>query len=111
MHKGKLREKLPRLLLYLLDAVLLRNLLQAHFTELIFDEAYYWYYAKEMAWGYFDHPPMVALLIKIGSFFFNGELGVRLMSCLLSVGTFLILWSLIDSPKKRGHVIPFFVLV
>jgi len=103
--------KLPKTLLYLLGTLFLINLLQSAFTHLIFDEAYYWYYSQEMAWGYFDHPPMVAFLIKIGSLFFDGELGVRFMSCILSVGTFLILWQLIDDPKKRGYVPQFFVLV
>ena len=103
--------KLPKTLLYLLGALLLINLLQSAFTHLIFDEAYYWYYAQEMAWGYFDHPPMVALLIKMGSLFFDGELGVRFMSCILSVGTFLIIWQLIENPKKKDYVPQFFVLV
>ena len=66
--------KLPRIFLYLLAAILIINLLQGYFTELIFDEAYYWYYAQQMAWGYFDHPPMVAFIVKISSLFFNGEL-------------------------------------
>lgn len=103
--------KLPKLFLYLLGALLTINLLQGHFTELIFDEAYYWYYAQNMAWGYFDHPPMVALLIKMSSFFFTGELGVRFMSCILSMGTFVILWSLIDNPKKNNYIPHFFVLL
>ena len=103
--------KLPRPFLFLLGFVLIINLLQAHFTAIIFDEAYYWHYAKKMAWGYFDHPPMVALLIKISSFFFEGELGVRFISCLLSVATPIVLWLTIDTKKKYDHVIPFFVLV
>ncbi|MEL6917735.1 MAG: glycosyltransferase family 39 protein [Bacteroidota bacterium] len=103
--------KLPKLFLYLLGAILLLNLLQSNFTELIFDEAYYWYYAQDLAWGYFDHPPMVAFLIKISSFFFDGELGVRFMSCMLSAGTFIFLWLLVDHPKKNNCVFHFFVLV
>ncbi|WP_291870027.1 glycosyltransferase family 39 protein [Maribacter sp.] len=99
--------KLPKLLLILLGSLLVINVLQAYFTELIYDEAYYWHYAQNMAWGYFDHPPMVALLIKISSFFFDGELGVRFMSCVLSVGSFLFLWLLIDNPKKNDHIILF----
>lgn len=104
-------QKIPKPLRYLLAALFLLNIVQAYFTELIFDEAYYWHYAQEMAWGYFDHPPMMALLIKISSFFFEGELGVRFMSCLLSVGTMLILWFMIDNPKKQHYGIHFFVLV
>ncbi|EAQ99893.1 ArnT family glycosyltransferase [Maribacter sp. HTCC2170] len=103
--------KLPRLFLILLGSILVLNLLQANFTELIFDESYYWHYAKNMAWGYFDHPPMVAFLIKISSFFFKGELGVRFMSCLLSAGTFIFLWLAIDNTNKEKYVPHFFTLV
>lgn len=99
------------LFLYLLGAIFLINLIQAHFTELIFDEAYYWYYAQHMAWGYFDHPPMVALLVKISSLFFEGELGVRFMSSVLMAGTVFTLWQLVSPSKKEEYVPHFFVLV
>lgn len=105
-----MRSKLPNLFLYLLGAVLVLNLLQANFTNLIFDEAYYWYYAKNMAWGYFDHPPMVAGMIELSSLFFNGELGVRFMSCILSAGTLITLWLIADHPKKKDYVLHFFVV-
>ncbi len=104
-------QKLPKLFLLLLGALFIINILQAHFTELIFDEAYYWYYAKNIAWGYFDHPPMVAWLIRLSSVFFNGELGVRFMSCLLSVITVILLWLMIDDSKKKSFIVPFFVVV
>jgi len=102
-------KKLPKLLVILLTSLFILNVLQAHFTELIYDEAYYWHYAQDMAWGYFDHPPMVAFLVKISSFFFDGELGVRFMSCILSIGSIIILWLLIDNPKKKDYVLPFFI--
>lgn len=63
-----------------------------------------------MAWGYFDHPPMVALLIKLSGFLFNGELGVRFMSCILSAANILVLWLVIDHPKKNDYIPHFFVL-
>lgn len=103
--------KLPKLLLYFLGGVLAINLLQAHFTELIFDEAYYWYYAKEMAWGYFDHPPMVALMIKLSSFFFDGELGVRFIGCIMAIGTLILLWVMVDNREKKDYIVHFFVLI
>ncbi|WP_297691704.1 glycosyltransferase family 39 protein [uncultured Eudoraea sp.] len=106
-----MRLKLPRIFLYLLALIFILNILQAHFTELIFDEAYYWYYAQNMAWGYFDHPPMVALIIKISSLFFGGELGVRFISTVLSAGTYLILWFLFDNQTKNKYVLQYFVLV
>jgi len=100
-----------KLFLLLIGVVLILNLIQAHFTELIFDEAYYWHYAQSMAWGYFDHPPMVALLIEISSWFFSGELGIRFMGCLLSVGTLWVLWLMVEDTEKQKYVIHFFVLV
>ncbi|MBM1104796.1 glycosyltransferase family 39 protein [Aurantibacter crassamenti] len=103
--------RLPKLLLYLLGGLLLLNLIQAYFTELIYDEAYYWQFAKELAWGYFDHPPMVAWMAAISGHFFDGELGVRFLSCLLSIGTMIILWMMINHPRKNDYVLHFFVLV
>ncbi|AZQ60150.1 glycosyltransferase family 39 protein [Maribacter sp. MJ134] len=103
-------KKIPKPFYYFLSVFLLLNLVQSYFTELIFDESYYWYYSQNMAWGYFDHPPMVALLIKISSLFFDGELGVRFMSCLLSAANLIVLWLLIDHPKKKDYVVHFFVL-
>ena len=41
-------------------------------------EAYYWTYAQHPALSYFDHPPMVAWLIWLGTHLFgDGDLGVR----------------------------------
>ncbi len=102
--------KLPRLLVYFLGAVFVINCVQAYFTGLLFDEAYYWYYAQNMAWGYFDHPPMVAWMVWASSFFSDGELGVRLMGCVLSVGTIALLWILVDHPKKKNYVPHFMVM-
>lgn len=103
--------EIPRKFYYFLAVFLVLNLLQSYFTELIYDEAYYWYYSQNMSWGYFDHPPMVAGLVKISSWFFSAELGVRFAGCLLSAGTVLMLWLLIDHPRKNEHIVAFFVLV
>lgn len=56
---------------------LLISFVQATGTELFDDEAYYWVYSKFLDWGYFDHPPIIAVLIKLGTLMFSGELGVR----------------------------------
>lgn len=71
------------------------NLLQAGFTELANDEAYYWMFAEHLAWGYFDHPPMTALLVKFGGLLFGGELGVRFFFTLLQPAYLYILWRII----------------
>lgn len=47
--------------------------------NLIPEEAYYWNYAQHLDWGYLDHPPMVAWIIKLGTLAFgNTEFGVRI---------------------------------
>src|SRR6201991_1042122 len=58
----------------------------AAFTPLTFDEAYYWMWSKHLAGGYYDHPPMVALVIRLGTLLAGDtELGVRLVSVLLAL--------------------------
>ena len=101
----------PRIFYYLAGLLFLLNCVQAFFTDLIYDEAYYWHYAQELSWGYFDHPPMVAFMIWLSSYFVEGELGVRLLSCLLSVGTIFVLWRLVDDQEKKKHIPLFFILV
>lgn len=78
---------------------LLLGLIQAYFTELEDDEAYYWVYSKFPAWGYFDHPPMIAMMIKAGYFFFKNELGVRLLSVLMSTASVFVIEKIIR-PKN-----------
>lgn len=83
-----------RLLFY--SSWIILGLVQSRFTELLDDEAYYWVYSKFLDWGYFDHPPMVALLIKLGYSVFQNELGVRLLFLLLNVLSLLIIEKLTD---------------
>jgi dolichol-phosphate mannosyltransferase len=60
------------------------HLLLAQQTELIPEEAYYWSYSQHPALSYFDHPPMVAWIIKLGTVVFgNTELGVRIVAIAL----------------------------
>ncbi len=50
-------------------------------TPLSEDEAYYWVWSHALAPGYLDHPPMVALWIRAGTFIAGqGALGVRLLA-------------------------------
>lgn len=67
------------------------GIIQASNTELLDDEAYYWVFSQHLDWGYFDHPPMTALLIRAGYLIFPNELGVRLLCVLLSTGTIWLL--------------------
>ncbi len=48
---------------------------------LVPDEAYYWQWSRYMAWGYYDHPPMIAWAIKFATTFLgHTEYAVRLPS-------------------------------
>jgi len=53
-------------------------------------------FSKYLDWGYFDHPPLIALLIKAGYAIFPNELGVRLFPVLLNVLTLFIIDELTD---------------
>ena len=85
---------------YLL-AWLIINLITAFSTELYPDEAYYWMYSEFLDWGYFDHPPGVALLIKLFSFLGQNELAVRLPSILMMSAT---LWLTFKLTKVNAHL-------
>src|SRR5919197_252424 len=64
-------------------ALVALRLVAAAFTPLTFDEAYYWTWSKHLAGGYYDHPPMVAFVIRAGTMIAGDtELGVRLVSIL-----------------------------
>src|SRR6202049_103661 len=62
------------------------RLVAAAGTPLTFDEAYYWMWSKHLAGGYYDHPPMVAYVIRLGTLMAGDtEFGVRLVSILLAL--------------------------
>jgi hypothetical protein len=80
---------------WLLSFVLIINIVQACCSALLNDEPYYWIYAQYLSWGYFDHPPMIALLIKLGGTIAGGEIGVRLFPLVLGSGTFYFICKII----------------
>ena len=75
--------------------------------ELTFDEAYYTLWSRSLAFGYLDHPPMVALLIRASTMAFGDpELGVRALSLAFAgalpalIGW--IAWRLFGSPETAA---------
>jgi dolichyl-phosphate-mannose-protein mannosyltransferase len=97
-----------RLILYFLLCWTLLNAIQAYTQEIHADEAYYWLYSRFLDWGYFDHPPMVAIFICIGDSLVHSEFGVRLMTILSSTLSLYVLWLIV---KKYGVQARWFVLV
>ena len=82
-----------RFYLYLLIWVLV-DMVQAIFTNIHADEAYYALYGQFMDWGYYDHPPMVAVLTHISSWF-PGALSIRFCTVLLHGATIWLVWKTI----------------
>ena len=73
--------------LLFLAALLAVRLLVAALPGLAADEAYYWAWGRRLAFGYYDHPPLVAWTIRASTALFGGgELGVRALGVLLGVG-------------------------
>jgi 4-amino-4-deoxy-L-arabinose transferase-like glycosyltransferase len=78
-----------RLFILILVSTILR-LITAASVELGNDEVYYWIYAQKLQWNYFDHPPMVAVWIRLFTanlLLENSEIFLRLgsiTSCALS---------------------------
>jgi len=63
--------------------------------ELDFEEAQYWHWAQQLAWGYYSKPPLVAWLIAATTGLFgDGEGAVRLASPLLHGATALVVWGI-----------------
>ena len=82
--------------------IFLVNLLQAILSPLLNDEPYYWLYAQYPSWGYFDHPPMIAFLIRLGTFLLPGEIGVRLFGLILGSLTFFLIYQIIESETVKS---------
>lgn len=80
--------------IFLLIAVsTIARLIIAYNLELANDEVYYWTYALKLQWNYFDHPPVVAWLIRLTTInlLLHNELFVRLGAVISSaICTWLI---------------------
>jgi 4-amino-4-deoxy-L-arabinose transferase-like glycosyltransferase len=70
------------------------------------DEAYYWQWSRHLAWGYFDHPPMIAYVIAAGTRIAGvNPLGVRLLSVIMAGGTAWMLYRMalgLKGPREAG---------
>jgi len=73
--------------------LLLLRAAMAGFLPLSADEAYYWLWSRQLAAGYYDHPPAIAFLIRTGTMLFGDtEFGVRFCGVLLSVAASWFVW-------------------
>jgi len=97
-----------KIILYFLLFWTILNAVQAYTLELQGDEAYYWLYSRYLDWGYFDHPPMVALFIRFGDSIIHNEFGVRMLTVLASSASIYLFWLIL---KKYAVDAVAFVLV
>jgi 4-amino-4-deoxy-L-arabinose transferase-like glycosyltransferase len=80
-----------RLLWVLVAGITLWRLAAAHFMPVTQDEAYYFDWARSLAWGYFDHPPGVAFL-GLGTWLADAStLAARLGTVIAATLTLLVL--------------------
>ena len=67
------------------------------------DELYYWCWAKDLQWSYYDHPPMTALMIRASTEVFGDNLfAIRLPACIAAI---TVLGVLAWLTKPRGILI------
>jgi 4-amino-4-deoxy-L-arabinose transferase-like glycosyltransferase len=79
-------------ILLLLTAVRLAGLAFSR-TDLFMDEAQYWSWSHELAWGYFSKPPLIAWIIRLAEAVCgNGEACIRAASPTLYFATCLTVY-------------------
>ena len=85
------QKRSPSFRLALLGLTLIRLIVAAR-APLSSDEAYYWVWSKSLQGGYLDHPPMVALWIRVGTAICGDiPIGVRLLGPLAAIAGSLLL--------------------
>jgi len=85
--------RLPGIVLFVWLVI---NLLQSWFTGLFDDEALFWMYGMNPAWGYYEHPPAVGILIRAGYELLPGPVGLRLFFVLLSAASAVLIYRMAE---------------
>ena len=81
-------------ILFLVVTSLLRLSQLGHY-ELAPDEAYYWDWSRQLAWGYYDQGPMIGYVIRLTTLLFGtNAFGVRVGVWAASLGTLVCCWLL-----------------
>src|SRR5262245_55287156 len=83
----------------LLGALTIVRFIGLHYSvvDLFFDESQYWSWSRELAFGYFSKPPLLAWIIAGATAVCgNGEACVRAASPLLYFGTSLLIYAIAE---------------
>jgi 4-amino-4-deoxy-L-arabinose transferase-like glycosyltransferase len=70
------------------------NLIFNGVFQLHYDEAYYWAWGQNLSLSYYDHPPMIAYMIRLTTLFYHSEFFVRLSAVITTSITILMLYKL-----------------
>ncbi len=85
-------EKMNIKVLLLFILIVFVHLMFNQSLQLHYDEAYYWVWSKNIQLSYYDHPPMIAYLIKLTTLFSDKEFFVRLSSVICSSITVIMIY-------------------
>ncbi len=103
MNTAAARQTESMWLAALLGLTLLRLILAAT-LPLSPDETYYWLWSQHLQAGYYDHPPMVALFIRIGTSVLGpSPLGIRLPGPFAAAAGSLLLWRAAEDFCPNRH--------
>lgn len=80
--------------------------------QLHYDEAYYWVWSKNLQLSYYDHPPMIAYLIRLTTLFSDQEIFVRLVSIICGSVTVIMIYKTAKYAfgQKAGNLAMIFAL-
>lgn len=88
------------------------QLFAASRLELMFDEAYYRLWAQHLDWGYYDHPPGVALWIRLSSALFGpSDFGIRALGIIATALGSAAVWSMARDLFADAQKAAFAVLI
>jgi hypothetical protein len=94
------------------------KLIYLFFIPITPQEAYYWYYSQNLDWSYFDHPPMAAYSIWLGTNIFGDNIfGVKFMAVVWYLLTNLLLYKItsryteVSLPNQNKNVIAFLSVI
>lgn len=80
--------------LLLLIAIIILNIFFNSQFQLHYDEAYYWTWGQHLSLSYYDHPPMIAYMMRLTSILGYSEVFVRLSAIITTSVTIITMYKL-----------------
>ena len=85
----------PRWVVLLVAAITAGNLAALFVVGTHTDEAFYWLWSERLAWGYYDHPPMIAWMIRLFTTVFGDNgVAIRIPAFLTWVSVIVLVYDL-----------------